>query len=426
MNAKIRQMVLDAYKADLNHDHKKVYYGFIEPRQHGEFTFTVYAVSDTRTRGLRVIEVNRAWSDRPYYRCKNLWRNVWGQLMTEFDEQRNRPQESYGWYGGKWGGKTSWSKNGEDWFVSCVRYANLDALAQTKYKYCAFSQYRGGLALMPYIRLLQKHKEVEILTKSGLHQFVDDRFISRLKSDKAFFNFFRSHTQELLASSIPYTQNEVSRAYANGWTLSHARMAEYVRNKLSGMPDGIDRYALAKYLAANDIDVADYRHYVEDVKKAKEDILAFGVTFPRDFHAACERMYKRIRIAQAKADRERTAALRKLARRINALLERMHNRLAWRVGDYEVIVPTTREDFRREGNAMHNCIGGYFERCADGNAFCFFIRKDGERVADVEMSKSGVVRQCRGKRNESTTREVSDFAKIVAKKIASTLRRKAA
>ena len=43
MNAKIRQMVLDAYKADPNHDHKKVYYGFIEPRQHGEFTFTVYA-----------------------------------------------------------------------------------------------------------------------------------------------------------------------------------------------------------------------------------------------------------------------------------------------------------------------------------------------------------------------------------------------
>ncbi len=117
----------------------------------------------------------------------------------------------------------------------------------------------------------------------------------------------------------------------------------------------------------------------------------------------------------------------KIADRINALLERMSKRLAWRVGDYTVVVPTTRREFVAEGKAMHNCIGGYFEKCADGETICFFIRKNGKRLADVEISPTtGEIRQCRAKFNIDTDKETRDFAAVFGRKLANMMKRKAA
>lgn len=425
MNSKIVKTLLDKWNTSPK-DYRCQIYGIITPRKHGEFSLVCYAVKETKRHGIQMTEVNRAWSDRPYYQCKNIWKNVWGSTMIEFDERKNRPQESYGWYEGKWGARVKWS-DGESWFMKYVKYLNLDALAETKYKYCAYDRYHGEMSLMAYCRLFDKHKEVEILSKGALWEFINGNFLDRLSRDRDFRNYFRSVAKDLIKPDAlkTYTITEVVRAYKNGWTLEKAHEVEWARHALKQAPAGVDRLELAKYLKANNIAPFDYFHYAQTVAKAKEDILAFGNTFPKDFHKQERKMQRKIKIAQAKEDAEREAELKRVAERANALLVRMSRKLAWRVGEWSVILPTSRKEFTEEGRAMHNCIGGYFDTCADGKTMCFFVRRNGKRLADVEANpKTGAIRQCRTIYNRTPDEETRKFSELFAKKLAYDLSKK--
>jgi len=439
MNKKTIRTLLNKWNTS-SHDYSCQIYGIITPRKHGEFSLVCYAIKETKRHGIQMTEVNRAWSDRPYYQCKNIWKNVWGSTMVEFDERKNRPQESYGWYAGKWGAKMKWSE-GEEWFMPYVKYLNIDALSETKYKYCAYDQYIrnpvANLSLIAYCRILDEFKEVEILSKNGLQQFIERRFLAQCRKDKQLRNFFRSNAKDLMWTK--YRPFEIIRANRNGWSIQEAREAEIIRYSYKDAPKGVDKTALHKYLSTNNIDYLDWKHYAEDVEESHGDILAYGTTFPKDFHNAVKRTHRKVETIRRKKraeyeaqrremEKKAEAALKRLTEKINRSLERMANRLAWRVGEYTVIIPTTASEFREEGKAMQNCIGGYFDRCAHGETFCFFIRKNGKRLADVEMNpKSGDVRQCRAKLNAQTDDITMDFAKIMAKKFATSLKvRKAA
>lgn len=426
MNLSTWKMLVDTYKKESPFVQTALY-GVFKTRPNGEFTLTTYAVNYTKTFGYRVTEVNRMWSDRPYYVCKNLWRGMWGGIHVEWDERRNRPQESYGWYEGRWSRRVNWRKDGAMWWLGYIRYINLDALQETKYRYCGYESYKGPLTLMQYVNLWKRHKELEFVSKAGLSQFATDRWIERLKRDRGLFAFVRMHLDEIkrgAENGRRFTPSTVVRAYVNRWTLEKAYHADWVRYCYQNAPKGVDREKLHDYLVKNDIDFYDYIGYCREVAAAKEDILAFGVTFPRDFHEARKKMQKRIERARAKEDRERVAALKAIAERIYALLDKMAAKLAWRTGEFSVVVPTTRLDFRREGAKMHNCIGGYFESCADGDTFCFFVNRNGKRVADVEMSpSSGKVLQCRAKMNDPTDSETRAYASKVARKVAGIIRR---
>lgn len=421
--------VLAAYNADI-HNFTTQYYGFIKPRLHGEFTLTVYAVRNTKAKGVRIIEVNRAWSDRPYFICKDIWQNVWGQTMVEFDEMRNRPQESYGWYRGRWGNNhVKWNEDGKhtSWFMQDVRYANLDALASTKYKYCAFDRYQGEMSLVEYCRLCVRHKEVELLAKNDLNSFIVPRFLDRLAADKSLHDFFRSNVRTIIANAdrATYTPQMLIRAHANGWTLQRALETEIARYRLTRAPKGINRMDLAKYIAANNLSVDEYLDYCRIVSLLGLDIHAFGYTFPRDFQTTAAQLHaqydEHLRRQNEERKRKYEAALKRTAARINYLLERAKKRLAWRVGDLSVIIPHTQEEFTAEGHAMRNCIGGYYRRQADGSTFCFFIRKNGEPHADVEMSLNGRIKQCytAGNKNVplSTRRYANRMARYFAKQM---------
>ena len=424
-----REQVLAVYNAD-NHAFQTQYYGFVKPRLHGEFTLTVYAVRDTKAKGIRITEVNRAWSDRPYFVCKNIWRNVWGNTMIEFDEERNRPQESYGWYRGKWGSPIKWDKGGKrnDWFMQYIRYANLDALASTKYRYCAFDLYQGEMSLVEYCRLFSRHKEIELLAKNNLHGFIVPRFLDRLAADKPLRDFFRSNTRTMIATAAHalYTPQMLVRAHANGWTIQRAREAEIARYQLIAAPKGINRMELARYLAVNNLAVGEYLDYCKIVSRLGFDILAFGFTFPRDFQATATQMRDRynekLRREREAAKREHEAALKRAAVRLNYLLEQAKQRLAWRVGDLSVIIPHTQEEFTAEGHAMRNCIGGYYPNHMDGSTFCFFIRKNGEPHADVEMTLDGKIKQCYTFANENPPISTSRYAERMARYFANQMK----
>jgi len=168
MDKKEQRKVLAAIDAKRPLAHGLGYYGIIQPRDDGEFEVTVYAVSKTVRYGARVTAVNRAWSDRPYYRCKDLWKSYTGATIVCFDEKRFRKLLSAMWYNGRWGEKVEWKKDAS-WMAHNIVYLNLEALKKTKYRYCAFELYDKTcerLSLVPYCQLYAKHPQTETFVYS--------------------------------------------------------------------------------------------------------------------------------------------------------------------------------------------------------------------------------------------------------------------
>lgn len=56
------------------------------------------------------------------------------------------------------------------------------------------------------------------------------------------------------------------------------------------------------------------------------------------------------------------------------------------INGYEVVPLTTSLDLFDEGKDMHHCVGSYANRCKMNESRIFSIRKDGEKVATMELS----------------------------------------
>ena len=79
------------------------------------------------------------------------------------------------------------------------------------------------------------------------------------------------------------------------------------------------------------------------------------------------------------------------------------------IGPYEILPVTNSTELHREGHVMHHCVGSYDARVAAGDCYIFSPRKDGERVATVELIQSEgrvAVGQIRGPCNRVVSEEI--------------------
>jgi hypothetical protein len=76
---------------------------------------------------------------------------------------------------------------------------------------------------------------------------------------------------------------------------------------------------------------------------------------------------------------------------------------------FEIVPIINSAELYREGRTMHHCVGAYESRVRSGECYFFSVRKDKERVATLELLKSGAevaIGQLRGACNREVAREV--------------------
>ncbi len=81
----------------------------------------------------------------------------------------------------------------------------------------------------------------------------------------------------------------------------------------------------------------------------------------------------------------------------------------------EFVPLVTRNDLEAEGTAMSNCVGSYHEQVVYGQVMLFSVRRNGERVATVEVGPAStrqriVVQEMKAKGNRDCAPEVVDIA----------------
>lgn len=80
------------------------------------------------------------------------------------------------------------------------------------------------------------------------------------------------------------------------------------------------------------------------------------------------------------------------------------NKVKYENDKYITVIPTTAQDFINEGNAQHNCVGGYFRYVKEQTSYVVFIRdkKDIEHsLITCEIMKDGRIRQYLKKYNSN-------------------------
>lgn len=89
------------------------------------------------------------------------------------------------------------------------------------------------------------------------------------------------------------------------------------------------------------------------------------------------------------------------------------------------MVPQSGDEIRKEGEALHHCVGGYVERVAKGETNIFFVRKaDHPEQSYFTMEwKNNKVIQCRGKSNCGMPPDVKAFVQAFEKKMQETIDR---
>lgn len=172
-----------------------------------------------------------------------------------------------------------------------------------------------------------------------------------------------------------------------------------------------------KYCTKNGIAMGEYIHYLDCLKKLNYP-LDESYIYPKDFRKEDMRVTRELTNKDYREQDILIAKISKGLREMKELSEFMDGSKG-----FLVYVPESSWELKNEGQALHNCIGTYVDRIANGKTLVFFVRKleaPNEPFVAFEYHDGKVV-QCRYNHNKSVDNcEILDFVNTFA----NTLKRK--
>lgn len=159
----------------------------------------------------------------------------------------------------------------------------------------------------------------------------------------------------------------------------------------------------------------DYIHFCREVGY---EIESMSVLCPGDLHQAHDRVYQEY---EDMKDRKKAAEQKRRDRKLNIMLKAESVLLSGKIKNrkYELVVPHSAADIRREGRMLGHCVGSYTDRVLNGECQIYFIRKLGELKKPYYTAewRDGKIVQCRGKRNCDYNKEIGSFLSSAQKKL---------
>ena len=263
---------------------------------------------------------------------------------------------------------------------------------------------------------------MEHLVKQHRHYFMynNDRcyplnykattLINMLKLDKPRFNLLREFPREdvlfYLQKHSDVNVDHLREVKADAVRYEHIKL---MSNKIS-----VSFTKLNNYLT--NINIYEYKHYIENLEKLGYNIKDTYYSLPKDFRAADDKITEEYMM---KFEADKYAKKKKndvLIKKISDGLRKMDSLKEFLNGSNGLLVyvPESSADLISEGRNLHNCIGTYVERIAEGKTLVFFVRKlDNPTAPFVAFEyKDGKVIQCRYDHNVAVDDDnIIDFVK---------------
>lgn len=306
-------------------------------------------------------------------------------------------------------------------------------------KYCSFKGYRKGFYVPSVIREYRNdYKLYEKLEKVGL----DSLIVEYMSTYHANIQYWRGQTELTKMLGITKEKLNYLKSY-NGrkvellaWLQGVEEIDAYdraIRVKLSigqwkeitrNLPKS-ERDRNIKYCIKHGLAYTEYARYLGVAKELGYDVTDRSYQYPKDFRKMDNKMSDEW---QAKKDAEEEKRLSKQSNKIKKISEGLRKlpelkELLQGSKGFLVYVPESVTDLRREGNLLHNCIGTYIDRVADGKTLLFFIRRLNDPKAPFVAMEycHGQIIQCRLDHNKAVEKDTKIYQ--FAEKIADVMRK---
>lgn len=171
--------------------------------------------------------------------------------------------------------------------------------------------------------------------------------------------------------------------------------------------------------------VHDWKDYIGWCRDLGYNLHDEYVLMPPDFRKAHDRVMEE---EKRKKDEILRKKQEKMNRQIHRILMEMQESdpLHMQTKSLMIVVPSSADDIRREGQELHHCVGMYVERVAKGETMILFVRRTAfPEIPYFTMEwKDGEVKQCRGSRNCDMPADVKAFVKAFEKRMQEELEEK--
>lgn len=370
---------------------------------------------------VRYFSISKYYDD--HYKEPDL---CYQELSRDFYDKEGKIK-SYDYFNFKQTGEVRWCDGqGKIGFHQAVLYEkNLDeALKETIWEYSAIKEFathkKGfGFSVYSFLENYKEYPSIEYLVKLKLYKLTNESLSYwRIGRD---INLKGRSLEEVLninKSQLAIAQRvnagvselnvirEAAKANLNLTDEQILFIAENLRiEEVIEMTDYTTVYKIIKHIKSyttknrNISDTfRDWRDYIKNCKILKYNLKNEFVLFPKNFTEAHDRAYK---LVQENKNELFDKAIKDLSNEIGELYN-------WQYKNYLVIVPRSAEEIIKEGQTLHHCVGTYVERVAKGKTIVLFLRKKekpSEPYYTIEI-QNGEVRQCRGKYNDSMTKDI--------------------
>lgn len=333
---------------------------------------------------------------------------------------------------------SSWQVNSFccQWAEPLAQTWNAIKKAIPELKYCSFKGYRNGLYVPSVVAEYRKNYSLyEKLEKVGLADMIKSDMNRYWREEGIKYNKNERELSKMLGLTKDKYRHLLSLKddYLNSleWLqkveeIDAKERAEKVNLSINDWQTvtknigATERDKNIRYCTKQKCVYHEYAHYLDTAQRAGFDIKDESYKFPKDFRKMDELVTAEY---QRQKDEEELKKLSKQTRKIKKIsdaLRKMPDIGKFLQGSkgFLVYVPESAKDLKDEGRNLHNCIGTYVDRIADGKTLVFFIRRlDDKNAPFVAMEYSqGHIIQCRYDYNKAVEEdsEIYSFAKAFA------------
>lgn len=406
----------------------------------------IQKIKDERLYVLRVFDTAISFSRDTEYKIMNLRCTETFRFKLD-DYFFIREDFEFGLH--KQSGVNRWKKPSYSWSkptptTYCVLYEkNLDLiLSETKAKYVPLKQFlrknKGSeVTVENMLKICLQHPNIEKLMKLGLNRLsfslirremvADEIKLDRnsasdiLQIDKRYLKVATEIDASLQELRVMQAAHRERKCLSKESICSMAKFYDFSRIDDIQMMLGRNTEKLLHYLEKVHIESGnnprwigrDYKDYLSQLDKLGIPLDKHN-RFPANFYSVHESLSEQIKEKEKEIKKAEIEKQNQILRDRVSKLEKLYH---GKSDKFEIVWPKTKEDFQREGQLQHNCVGGYFERVVKGETVVFFLRRKGELdkpFCTVEFENEKLI-QCRIIYNKEAPVEAQEFMKVIAR-----------
>lgn len=336
----------------------------------------------------------------------------------------------------RWCNSTLKSEEGAFYTGGFLYGPNLpDVLSHTKYKYSGIEYMAklGPFSPTRYLRFYNENKLVELLAKAGLSNLINEMTIrAEHKTLGDITGITNPYYLDMVMASNPNRdmiycmaslQNDKRRHTLDDVIMYASQPVPFLDAQLRKKEHPRKLY---KYLTSQKIKSTNRwfapesaSGYFNDYTRMREELgdllIADEGKYPQYLKAAHDRLVKRYNECREELDRRSDA---KIDDDLQKVARKHQQKLKFEDGVYTLVLASSVNELKDEGEALHHCVGSYAKRMAKESSLVAFVRKKDDPetpLTTIEIDpRRHLIIQARAKYNKDPDRTVKAFLESFA------------